>query len=318
MTKGVRMSIAAARLTAHGQPLVLEQVELARPGADEVLVELAYGGVNPFDGYVAAGRVAPEAPLPRTLGGEASGRLDGRPVVVAGEALGTTRDGVFAEAAVVPRAAVVEVPAGVSLRDAGAIGIVGLTAYRVVEAAHIEADDRVLVLGGSGSVGQSAISYAASKGAQVWGQARTAEKGDAVRAIGAKEAVVTDATGLAAAVRDIRPTVVLDPLGGAYTSEVLTVMAPRGRLVLFGASAGSEATLDLRQLYRNQTQLRSYAGVQATREERRAGISAALTAVAEGRMRIGIGREVPLESVNDAFAALRDHSVAGKVLLRLR
>ena len=52
-----------------------------------------------------------------------------------------------------------------------------------------------LVLGGSGAVGQSAISYAASKGAQVWGQARTAEKADAVRAIGAKDAVVTDAAG---------------------------------------------------------------------------------------------------------------------------
>lgn len=312
------MSVRAARVTVHGQPLLLEQLDLPRPSADQVLVELAYAGVNPFDGYVASGRVAPDAPLPRTLGGEASGRLDGRPVVVAGEGLGTTRDGVFAEAAVVPRDAVVEVPAGVSLRDAAAMGIVGLTAYRVVETAQVGPDDRVLVLGGSGAVGQSAISYAASKGAQVWGQARTAEKADAVRAIGAKDAVVTDAAGLAAAVRDIRPTVVLDPLGGAFTSAVLTVIAPRGRLVLFGASAGGEATLDLLQLYRNQTQLLTYTGVQATGDERRAGIRAALGAAAEGRLRVGIGREFPLESVNEAFAAISNHSVAGKVLLRLR
>ncbi|HSF26132.1 MAG TPA: zinc-binding alcohol dehydrogenase family protein [Actinomycetes bacterium] len=312
------MSIRAARLAAHGQPLLVQDVELPTPSADEVLVELAYGGVNPFDGYVAAGRVAPDAPLPRTLGGEASGLLDGRPVVIAGEGLGTTRDGVFAEAAVVPRDAVVEVPAGVSLRDAAAMGIVGLTAYRVVQTAHIGPDDRVLVLGGSGAVGLSAISYAASTGARVWGQTRSAAKATAIRDMGAKDAVVADAPGLAAAVRDINPTVVLDPLGGAFTSAVLTVMAARGRLVLFGASAGSEATLDLLPLYRNQIQLLTYAGVQATRDERRAGISAALTAAAEGRLRVGIGREVPLEAANDALTALADASIAGKVLLRLR
>ncbi len=50
-----------------------------------------------------------------------------------------------------------------------AVGIVGLTAFSVVELAEIGPADRVLVLAGSGSVGLSAISYAASKGAKVWG-----------------------------------------------------------------------------------------------------------------------------------------------------
>ncbi|MGA2014839.1 MAG: hypothetical protein ABSH51_30525 [Solirubrobacteraceae bacterium] len=71
-------TIAAARLRRHGEPLVVEQVELPEPGEGEVRVALQYAGVNPIDRYIAEGRVAPDGPLPRTLGGEAAGSLDGR------------------------------------------------------------------------------------------------------------------------------------------------------------------------------------------------------------------------------------------------
>ena len=174
------MKVRAARLIEHGKPLEVQQIELPTPADDEVLVELAYGGVNPVDGYNAAGKVNPDGPLPRTLGAEAVGHVDGVPVIVAGHGLGSARDGVFAEAAVVPRDALVEVPDGIDLREAAAVGIVGLTAFSVVELAEIGAADRVLVLAGSGSVGLSAISYAASKGAQVWGQTTNADKADAI------------------------------------------------------------------------------------------------------------------------------------------
>ena len=101
-------------------------VELPEPGEDEVRVDLHYGGVNPIDRYNAEGQVNPDAIRPRTLGGEASGEVDGRLVLVAGEGLGFVRDGVWAQAAVVPRAAVVEVPEGVASEHAAAMGIAGL------------------------------------------------------------------------------------------------------------------------------------------------------------------------------------------------
>src|SRR3984957_16665505 len=78
--------IRAPRLHAHGEPLQIEVVDLPEPGADEVRVELEYGGINPIDRYIAEGRVAPDAPLPRTLGGEAGGAVDGHPGLVPGEA----------------------------------------------------------------------------------------------------------------------------------------------------------------------------------------------------------------------------------------
>ena len=95
-------TVRAARLKEHGKPLHVKEVELPEPREDEVLVELQFGGVNPIDQYIAEGRVAPDRLVPRTLGGEATGTLDGRPVLVAGEGLGTMRDGVWAQAAVVP------------------------------------------------------------------------------------------------------------------------------------------------------------------------------------------------------------------------
>jgi hypothetical protein len=114
-------TIRAARLHQHGAPLQVDQVELPEPGQGEVMVELQFGGVNPVDRYTAEGRVAPHAPLPRTLGGEASGTVDGRKVVVAGGGLGSRRDGVWAEAAVVPAQSVLELPDGVELEDAAAM-----------------------------------------------------------------------------------------------------------------------------------------------------------------------------------------------------
>ena len=114
-------TVRAARLHKHGEPLKIEMVELPVPRDGEVLVDLAFAGVNPIDRYTAEGSVAAEGPLPRTLGFEAAGVLDGRSVVVHGEGLGTARDGVWAQAAVVPREAVTHVPEGVDLREAAAM-----------------------------------------------------------------------------------------------------------------------------------------------------------------------------------------------------
>ena len=308
----------AARLVEHGKPLAIEQIELPTPADDEVLVELAYAGVNPVDRYNALGSVAPDGPVPRTLGGEASGHADGVAVVVSGGGLGSTRDGLFAEAAVVPRTSVIRIPDGVSLRDAATVGIGALTVFDVVELATITAADRVLVLGGSGGVGLSLISYAASKGAQVWGQTSSASKADAMRAMGASRAVVGDAAAVLDAGAELNPTVVLDSLGGEFTASAMKALLPRGRLVLFGTSAGSEAAVPLQQLYRKRLQVIGYGGMIATPEERQTGIVGALAAMARGDLRVGIGAEFELGEVEQAFATLAEHTVAGKLLLRLR
>ena len=309
--------VKAARLHHHGDPLAVDEVSLPAPAPGEVRVELAFAGVNPVDSYVAAGRVAADGPLPRTVGSEASGHLDGRPVLVTGAGLGSTRDGVWAGAANGPEGAVVPLPDGVDLREAAALGVAGLTAWDTLHLAGVQPGDRVLVLGASGGVGLTTVSLAVAMGATVWGQTGSSDKADAIRRQGAQQVVVSDAAGLADAVAELVPTVVVDGLGGGFTPAALSAMAPHGRLVLFGTSADSTSTLELRSVYRKGLRILGYGGLMLSDDERRAGLTQALTALADGRMRITVDRLLPLEQVNEAFRLIGDRALTGKIVLDL-
>ncbi len=311
--------IRAVRLHAHGEPLAIEVVDLAEPGEDEVRVELEYGGVNPIDRYIAEGRVAPDAPLPRTLGGEAAGTVEGRPVLVAGEALGTARDGVWAGAAVVPVAAVVPLPDGVSTREAAAMGIAGLTAWEVVhEIGRVTAEDRVLVLGAPGGVGSMIASLARAAGATVWGQTGSSEKAAFVEQQGAERVVVGGPEQLREALPEFAPTIAFDSLGDGFVAPLLESLAPRGRLVSFGTSAGPDVELNMQTVYRKMISILSYGGMQVTRDERRQGLVAALAALQDGRLRVRIDDVLPLAQVSEAFDRLVERTVQGNLLLDLR
>lgn len=312
-------AVRAARLVEHGAPVVVEQVRLAEPGPDEVVVDVVAAGVNPIDHYNALGRVAADGPLPRTLGGEAAGLLDGRLVVVAGSGLGSTRDGVYAEAVVVPRVAVVPVPDGVPADTAACCGVAGLTAWNVLQRSGAGPGTRVLVLGAGGGVGLPLVSLCATIGADVHGQVGpggAAEvKADAVRRAGAVRVHATDARGLAAALGDWRPEVVLDPLGGPFVAPSLAALVPHGRYVVYGTSAGAEITTNWQTVYRNGLQILGYAGLRLTAVDRAEGIHQALLALADGRMSIPVAASYGLDGLGAAFDALGSRSVTGKLVL---
>jgi NADPH2:quinone reductase len=311
-------TVRAARLVALGEPLQIQEVALPAPEADEVRVDLHFGGVNPIDRYTAEGRVNPDGRRPRTLGAEAAGELDGRPVLVAGEALGAARDGVWAQAAIVPRAAVVELPEGVAPRAAAAMGIAGLTALNCVrELAAVTAADRVVVLGASGGVGSMIVSLARSAGATVWGQTGSAAKAAAITEDGAHRVLVGGPEHIADDIVGFEPTVAFDPLGDGFVAPLVEAMSPRGRIVSFGVSAGPEVAFNMQLLYRKSLSLLGYGGILLTREERRPGLQAALEAVRAGELKVRIDAVLALEDVNDAFRRLADRRVQGKLLLDL-
>ncbi|HEX4010867.1 MAG TPA: zinc-binding alcohol dehydrogenase family protein [Solirubrobacteraceae bacterium] len=311
-------TVRAARLIAHGEPLRVEEVALPELRDGEVRVRLRYGGVNPIDRYGALGRVGPDMPLPRTMGAEAAGELDGRPVLVAGEGLGGARDGVWAQAAVVPREAVTDVPAGVAPEQAAAMGIAGLTALNCVrDLARVSAEDRVVVLGASGGVGSMIVSLADTAGATVWGQTGSAAKAAGIEEDGADRVIVGGPEEIAGPLAEFQPTVVFDPLGDGFVAPVVEAMAPRGRIVSFGVSAGAEVTFNLQLVYRKMVSLLGYGGGQLTPEERRPGLEAALEAVRAGALRVRVDEVLPLDQVNEAFQRLADRRVQGNLLLNL-
>jgi NADPH2:quinone reductase len=309
----------AARLLKPGQPLRVEPVQLPQPAEDEVLVTLQFGGVNPIDRYIALGRVNPDGALPRTLGGEAAGILDGRPVLVSGDGLGAVRDGLWAQAAVVPRSAVYDLPAGLAPREAAAMGIAGLTALNCVRhVAAVTAADRVLVLGASGGVGSMIVSLARAAGATVWGQTGSAEKVAGIVQDGAHRVVVGGPEKIAAEITEWRPTVAFDPLGDGFVAALVQAIAPRGRIVSFGVSAGAEVTFNVQLLYRKGVSLLGYAGGLVPGEQRRAGLGEVFEAVRAGELTVRIDEVLPLDQVNVAFQRLVDRQVRGKLLLDLR
>lgn len=312
-------TVRAARLVEHGRPLEVGPVPLAEPGNGEVVLEMAYAGVNPVDRYVTLGRVGRDGALPRTAGVEGVGRLDGRWVVVHGHGVGTSRDGVWAEAAVVPRAATVEVPDGVDPRDAASVGVAGVTAWlTVTEVAGVTAGDRVLVLGASGGVGGMIVSLARSLGAEVWGQTGSAAKVEAVEASGAaRAAVVEDPGSLADAVGALAPTVVFDPLGDGFTGAAIEALQPRGRLVIFGTSANPQGDVPLQVLYRKGLTVRGYGGLSEPPETLHRGMVGALGAIRDGRMAVRVDAVLPLDAAQEALDRLAGRTVSGKLVLSL-
>lgn len=308
----------AARLHAHGKPLVVEEVDVASPGDDEVVVEMSFAGVNPVDRYAAEGRVAPDGPVPRTLGMEGAGRRadDGRPVIVQGGGLGTARDGAWSSRVVAPNSAVTDIPAGVDLAEAAAMGVAGVTAWRTAtEQAKVTADDRVLVLGASGGVGSILVSLCHSLGARVWGQTGNSDKTAFITGQGADQVVTAGVAELVAAVAPLEPTVVFDALGDGFSGAAIEALAPYGRFVTFGVSAGPVAEINMQMVYRKALTIYGYGGLIESAERMGAGKAAALAALADGRLKVVVADVLPLGRVNDAFTALVDRAVSGKIVL---
>jgi NADPH:quinone reductase len=312
-------TVRAARLVAHGRHPEVREVELGEVGAGEVVVEMAYAGVNPIDRYLALGQVAPDGPLPRTLGVEGVGRLDRRWVAVRGYGLGATRDGLWAQAAVVPRAAVVDVPDGVDPVAAAGAGVAGATAWRTVtELARVTPDDLVLVLGASGGVGSMIVTLARSIGARVWGQTGREGKAAALRARGARPVIAGTPGDLAGGLAGTAPTVVFDALGGDFTGAAIEALSPGGRLVLVGTSAGADGLVPLRDLYRKGLSVLGYGGLIEPPDALRQGIVGALEALRVGTMEVAVDSVLPLGDVSSALDRLARRAVEGKLVLDLR
>jgi NADPH2:quinone reductase len=225
---------------------------------------------------------------------------------------------VWAQAAVVPQAAVIDLPEGVHAREAAAMGVAGLTAWKTVcELARVGADDRVLVLGAPGGVGTMIVSLAHAAGATVWGQTGSEDKTDLIREQGADRALVAGPDQLSDAIAELEPTVVFDPLGGGFVQPALDALTVRGRLVSFGTSAGPDIQINIQTLYRKMISLLGYGGMQLGQEERRAGLQKALEALRAGDLKVVVDKALPLEQINQAFERIANRQVRGKLLLAL-
>ncbi len=233
-----------ARVAALGTPP--EPVELDSHGDVEVVAV----ALNPLDLAVCAGRFpAGHPPLPYVPGCEAVGRIDGERMYLFGQGYGTRRDGFLVEQVDFPAESAIAVPGDLDDALAAACGIAGIAGWvPVARRAPVEPGDRVLVLGGTGTVGSVAIQAARLLGAErVVAAGRDSDELERTLGLGADATVQLDGDGLVDRIREAcggdGPTLVVDPLWGEPGRAAVDAAAPHARIVQMGQSAGPEATL---------------------------------------------------------------------------
>ena len=307
----------AARLHSIGGTLQLDELDDPQPAAGEKLVDIAYASVNPLDVWVTQGSVgAAAANLPWIPGTEASGHVDGHPVLVRGGGLGVVRPGLYRDKIAVPEEWLMPLSGDLDLAQVAAMPVAGITAWMSLHGrAQIGALDRILILGASGGVGAVAIQLAKAVGASVWGQTGSPGKVEGITQNGADNVIVTDADGLVAAVESFEPTVVLDSLGGPFTDAAIAAIANQGRLVVFGTSNAEQVSINLRRLYRKGVSLLGYAGLVDTPEEQKHAMDRLLAMMAAGSLHIPVGDVLPLADAAEAHARILERRVQGKIVL---
>ena len=225
----------AAQITELGSPP--QVAEAPEPGNESI--EVLAVALNPIDRAVAAGKFyGGHPPLPYVPGCECVGREPGGRIVwTFGDGLGLARNGTVAERAA-PGGVVAEVPDGADPALAAALGIAGLAGWiPIALRAPVRPDDRVLMLGATGTAGRVAIQAAKLLGAaHVVAAGRDPERLQQAVGLGADETVALDG--------DFgEPTYVFDPLCGEPLEKAVAAAAPGARIVQLGQSAGAAATL---------------------------------------------------------------------------
>jgi NADPH:quinone reductase-like Zn-dependent oxidoreductase len=328
----------------HGAPDVLQPREAPdpMPGPGEIRIAVRAAGVN-FADVLARIGLYPDAPQPPvTVGYEVSGVVDavGSGVTThrAGDrVLALTRFGGYADRVVVPAMFAFATPGGLDDVSAAAIPVNYLTAlialYRM---ANLTSGETVLIHGAGGGVGIAATQLARLRAATIIGTA-SSPKFDAIRQQGVHHAIDYRQSDVVAQVRRLTNgrgvDVVLDPIGGRSFADSYRLLAPLGRLVIYGVSSiapgerrnwwqAAKAIVQMPRfaplslMNRNRGVFGLNVGHLWDEREKLADAMALLLKEFEaGRLRPVVARTFPLDRASDAHRFMQTRSNIGKVVL---
>ncbi len=309
----------AVVLHEFGAPEVLrlEDVPAPEPLPTEVQVRVRAAGVNPVDCKTRQGKgmaaVLGEPPL--RIGWDVAGTVSaiGTGVTrfeVGEEVFGMPwfprQAGAYAEYVTAPSRHFAAKPAVLSLEEAGALPLAGLTAWQMlVDTARVQAGDDVLVHGAAGGVGHLAVQIAAARGANVFATAR-AEQAPALAELGVKRTIDYREERFENLLLDL--DAVID-CTGANGERSLEVLRPGGILVSVSASSVAE----LRERARA---LQPRAGGILV-EPDPVGLDGLIHLIENGRLRVQLSELFELEHVADAHRLAESSHGGGKIVLRV-
>lgn len=263
--RGLRLHTKAASYEEIALPI--EDQPLRPLAAHEVVVEIQAAAVNPSDAKAATG-LMPYAVFPRTPGRDFAGKIVAGPDALIGKSifgssgdLGIRQDGTHASHLIVEADAVVEVPAGVAMREAAGIGVPFVTAWEGLRRAGLpKAGETVLILGVNGKVGQAAAQIASWRGAKVIGVARR-EEPYAGHASVPVEVINASNTDVPARVRELisgkGADIVFNTVGDPFYEIGQKSMAVGGRAI-FIAVIDRFVTFDILAFYKGR---HTYVGI---------------------------------------------------------
>ena len=319
-------------ISRFGGPEVLELRDVATPAParGEVRVRVRATAVNRADLLQRAGFYPAPPDAPQDIPGlEYAGEIDavgeGVTTLAPGDRVfGLCGGGAYAEALVVHHRTAVKIPDGLSFTEAAAVPEAFITAWdAMVVQARLGAGEWALIHAAGSGVGTAAAQIARAIGARVIGTARTRDKLDRARPFGLDETILVEGGSFAAEVR--RATggagadVVLELVGGGYVAEDLACLAPRGRIMLVGLTAGVRAELDLTQLLNKRAQMIGTVLRARPLEEKISAMQLLgrhlVPLFARAALRPVIDRVLPLAQAAEAHACVASNATFGKVVL---
>lgn len=318
----------AIRLHAFGpaENLVYEEVPDPEPGPGQVRVAVRAAGVHLLDTNIrrgATGGPFPLPELPQIPGREVAGDVDavgegvdpgwvGKRVVAH---LGMASQG-YAERAVAPVGSLHELPDGLAYDAAVAMIGTGRTTLAVLEAAELRPDDVVLVTAAAGGIGNLLVQAARQVGATVTGVAGGPDKVARVKELGADVALDYRVAGWRSKVEP-NFTVAFDSVGGDVGRAALELLAPAGRLIIYGWSSGTPTELTAGDIVGRSLTVTGAIGPRIL--QRPGGMrdleTQALAKAASGEWVPLVDSRFPLADAAAAHRALEDRGTVGKVVL---
>ena len=333
MTGTIPQTMVAIGFDAPGGPDVLraEQTPVPAPGAGEVLIKVAFAGVNRPDVAQRQGYYPPPPGASPIPGLELAGTVVAvgagvEPEMLNQEVCALVTGGAYAEYCLAKAAHCLHVPEGLPLDQAAALPETLFTVWHnLFQRAYARDGETVLIHGGTSGIGTMAIQLARAVGARVAVTAGTADKLEVCRALGAEILVNYREQDFVEVLREQTDghgaDVILDNMGAKYLARNVTALADYGRLVVIGLQGGVKGELDLGLLLRKKAAVIA-TSLRSRPDAEKAAIVAAVREhvwplVEAGTVRPIVHGRWPLEDAAEAHRVLEASTHVGKLLLTL-
>lgn len=324
-------AMRAIRFHKLGGPevLQLEEVPDPEPAPGEAVLRVHAAGVNYADTHFRKGTYFVRPQFPQIAGMEAAGEIialgEGTEGLAVGDRVMALGANAYAEKMIVKPLYCYPIHRDLDYARAAALPVTGLTAHHILSlCGRLRQGERVLVHAAAGGVGTLAIQLARSMGAsRVIGTASGDEKRALVRELGADLAIDARDPNWPEQVKDATERkgvdVILEMIGGSdHYKKNLSVLAPMGRMVVFGAASNDmKGTVEpVALMGRNHSVIGYYMTALLRHRDLCAGALDDLQArVVRGDVRVIVGREAKLADAADVHRELESRTTTGKIVL---